>query len=164
MLLILVSAGTFYYSNAQTKTEIIAEINKQVWIPFRDSFGGKNEVVFSSLHSKDMVRVIQDNNELFGYDIYFKKVPDSTKLEWAKWEKNIELRFVQRIVNSEKAFEVGYYKTTSKHTETGETRKNIGKFHVLLRKENGQWKIYMDADTSAGASETAFEKAAPITQ
>ena len=41
-------------------------------------------------------------------------------------------------------------------------KKNSGRFHVLLRKENGAWKIVMDADTREGASEVNFNKASPI--
>ncbi|MGZ8510936.1 MAG: hypothetical protein ACXWWA_11185 [Chitinophagaceae bacterium] len=57
----------------------------------------------------------------------------------SQWKKNIELRFIQRIAGKDKAFEEGYYKTTSTNIVTGEIRKGIGKFHVLLRKENGKY-------------------------
>lgn len=135
------------------------EIDEQVWIPFMHSFGTDNNQLFQSVHSKEVVRVVQDQNEIFGYDRYFKKVPDSIKTLWSQWEKKIELRFIQRIASEDKAFEVGYYRTTSHNTKTGQSRKSIGKFHVLLRKENGVWKIYLDADTSNGVTEEDFENA-----
>jgi hypothetical protein len=56
----------------------------------------------------------------------------------------------------DKAFEVGYYKTTSTNTVTGEKRTGFGKFHVLLRKENGVWKILMDADAYEKTDEDVF--------
>jgi ketosteroid isomerase-like protein len=105
---------------------------------------------------------MQDDKEIIGYDKYFKKVPDSIKAKWGDWKKSIELRFIQRIATDDKAFEVGYYRSTSTNVKTGERRTSIGKFHVLLRKENDTWKILMDADTREGASEEAFNKASPL--
>jgi hypothetical protein len=49
------------------------EINEQVWRTFISSFGKGDEELFKSVHSKDVVRVIQDNGEIFGYDHYLKK-------------------------------------------------------------------------------------------
>ena len=138
------------------------EINEQVWMTFIKSFGSGDEEQFKSVHSKDVVRVVQDDGEIFGYDHYFKKIPDSIKAKWALWRKNIELRFTQRISSEDKAFEVGFYKTTSTNIQTGEQRKSFGRFHVLLRKESGTWRIVMDADTSEGASEENFNKASPM--
>ena len=138
------------------------EINTQVWIPFIRSFSSGDDESFRSVHSKDVVRVMQDDKQIIGYDKYFNKVPDSIKAKWSDWKKSIELRFTQRIAGDDKAFEVGYYKSTSTNTKTGEKRTGIGRFHVLLRKENGVWKILMDADTAEGASEENFNKASPM--
>ena len=151
--------GFFVFAQDNTITR---EINEQVWTTFIRSFGSSDEDLFRSVHSKDVVRVIQDDGEIFGYDQYFRKIPDSLKAKWANWKKSIELRFTQRISGEDKAFEVGYYKTTSINTQTGEQRKSFGRFHVLLRKENGIWKIVMDADTGEGASEENFNKASPL--
>ena len=57
-------------------------------------------------------------------------------------------------------FEKSHEKDTN--IQTGEQRKSFGRLHVLLRKENGAWKIVMDADTREGASEENFNKASPI--
>ena len=143
-------------------SRITKEINEQVWLTFIRSFGSSDEEQFKSVHSRDVVRVIQDDGQIFGYDQYFKKIPDSLIAKWANWKKNIELRFTQRISSEDKAFEVGFYKTTSTNIQTGEQRKSFGRFHVLLRKEKGTWKIVMDADTKEGASEENFNKTRPM--
>ena len=141
------------------ETNFTKEINEQVWIPFINSFGAGDEEGFKNVHSKDIVRIEQDAGKIFGYDTYFKKIPDSVKSKWSEWKKNIELRFIQRIASETNAFHVGYYKTTSTNSKTGEARKNFGKFHVLMKKEKGVWKILMDADTGEGANEEVFNKA-----
>lgn len=138
------------------------EINEQVWKTFIKSFNNNDDNGFKAVHSKDILRVIQDDNTILGYDEYFKKQPDSIKVKWGSWKKNIDLRFIQRIANSDKAFEVGFYKTTSTNTSTGETRTGYGKFHVLLRKENGTWKILMDADANENTNEAVFLTGAPM--
>ena len=136
------------------------EINEQVWLPFVKGFSNGDDELFKSVHSKEVVRVTQDDKQIIGYDKYFQKIPDSIKAKWGNWKKNIELRFTQRIASEDKAFEVGYYRSTSTNTQTGEQRTGIGKFHVLLRKENGVWKILVDADSGKEASEEEFKKAA----
>jgi hypothetical protein len=70
------------------------QINEQVWKPFIKSFNSGDEEGFKAVHSRDMIRVIQDDQQIFGYERYFEKSPDSLKLKWGKWKKNIELRFL----------------------------------------------------------------------
>lgn len=159
LLVLAVIAGT---SCPAQENLLVKEIDEQVWKPFIRSFNSDDNKGFRDVHSKEMIRVIQDGKDIFGYEQYFREMPDSVKARRSDWKKNIELRFIQRIAKNDKAFDVGYYKTTSVNIKTGETRKGIGKFHVLLRKENGVWKILMDADTSEGVTEEAFNKAAPI--
>jgi ketosteroid isomerase-like protein len=156
---IIIFFASIAFGQENTTTQ---QINEQVWIPFMKSFGSGDDETFRSVHSKDIIRVMQDDHEIIGYDKYFKKVPDSIKAKWSDWKKNIELRFTQRIAGDDKAFEVGYYKSTSINVKTGEKRTGIGHFHVLLRKENGVWKILMDADTAEGASEANFNRASPM--
>jgi ketosteroid isomerase-like protein len=159
-LFICILFSSFFSYSQQNK--LTKEINEQVWIPFIKGFESGDDELFKSVHSKDIARVLQDSKDIIGYDKYFKKVPDSVKAKWGEWKKSIELRFIQRIASDDKAFEVGYYRSTSTNIKTGEKGSGIGKFHVLLRRENGTWKILMDADTAEGASEDAFQKASPL--
>jgi ketosteroid isomerase-like protein len=138
------------------------EINEQVWKPFIKAFNNNDDDAFSAVHSKEVIRVTQDENQIIGYSEYFKKVPDSVKAKWKDWKRNIELRFLQRIASVDKAFEVGYYKSTNTNTSSGEKRTSYGKFHVLLRKENGAWKILMDADANEKTDEALFITAKPM--
>lgn len=154
LLLICCTLMLFAQNNKNTQ-----EINDQVWLPFIKAFANGDDELFKSVHSKEVIRVMQDDGAILDYQQYFKKIPDSIKAKWSKWKKDIELRFTQRINSDDEAFEVGFYKTTNTNSQTGEERKSFGRFHVLLRKENGVWKILMDADTGEGASEENFNKA-----
>jgi len=138
------------------------QINEQVWKPFIKAFSTDNNELFSSVHSKEVMRVTQDDNRIIGYEEYFHPVPDSIKAKWGKWKKQIELRFIQRIAANGKAFEAGYYKTTSTNEDDGKKRVSYGKFHVLLRRENGIWKILMDADAHEKTNESIFLTGKPM--
>ncbi len=156
-LLLLIGHFSFSQSDSLQK-----EINEQVWKPFIKAIISDNNEKLSAVHSKEVTRVIQDDNQILGYNEYFKKIPDSIKAKWKDWKRDIELRFLQRIASAEKAFEVGYYKTSSTNAVTGEKRIGYGKFHVLLRKETGTWKIQMDADANEKTDEAMFLKAMPM--
>jgi len=149
-------------AQGQSDSALLKEINEQVWKPFIKSFNTNDDAGFQQVHSKEVTRVIQDASDIYGYDIYFRPLPDSIKAKRNQWKKNIELRFTGRIAAGDRAFETGYYKTTSTNSQTGEVHTGIGRFHVLLRKEKGVWKILMDADTSEGATEESFLKAKPL--
>ena len=58
-------------------TKITKEINEQAWMTFIRFFRNGDAEQFKSVHSRDAVRVIQDDGQIFSYDQYFKKIPDS---------------------------------------------------------------------------------------
>jgi hypothetical protein len=117
-----------FFFNFFSQSNFQREINEQVWKPFIKSFSNGEDERFKEVHSKEIIRVIQDDNRILGYNEYFQKQPDSIKAKWGSWKKNTELRFIQRIASNNKAFEVGFYKTTSTNKSTGETRTGYGKF------------------------------------
>lgn len=145
-------------SSAQAQKSLQIEINQQVWKPFINGFSNNNRDVFKAVHSRDVIRVIQDDNIIWNYDQYFPDQYTGPTDTSARYKKSIELRFIQRIASVDKAFETGYYKSSSISPE-GTTRTSYGKFNVVLRKENGVWKILVDADTSKGVTADDFNKA-----
>ena len=162
LLLLLWSCCVYALSVTAQSDSLQVQINQQVWKPFTIAFNSNDDSTFRSVHSKDIIRVIADDQRLLNYDQYFKKIPDSIKSNWGNWKKNIELRFIQRIASGCCGYEIGYYRTTSINQSTGEKRVGYGKFHVLLRKENGVWKILMDEDAKEDAGEETFLNARPL--
>jgi ketosteroid isomerase-like protein len=134
-------------------------INDQVWKPFIQNFNTGNADGFMSVHSTDLVRVPRDAKTLSDFVQYKKQIESSGKSS----KRTIEIRFTERIATDTKASEAGIYKTTFV-TPQGETKTLYGKFLVILRKENGAWKILVDTDTSEGGTvnEEAFRAAQPI--
>ena len=123
---------------------------------------------FASLHSDDLMRAEINSKKVMGLDEYRKGM----EAGWPGWKESIqksktqctfELRFIERISNGALAYEIGYFKNET-ITASGEKRESFGKFHVVLRKENGTWKILVDTDSSENGtiSEKDFQAAKPI--
>lgn len=96
------------------------------------------------------MRSPRDSNTLLNWAEYLKeqkKWDEHAKEQGAK--RTLELRFTERIANATQAIDVGIYKTTN-ISKQGESRSFYGRFHVVLRKEKGTWKILVDTDSSEG--------------
>ena len=75
LILLLCSGFTLVaQNNKNTK-----EINEQVWHPFIKAFANGDDELFKSVHSKEVIRVMQDDRAILDYEQYFKKIPDSVK-------------------------------------------------------------------------------------
>jgi hypothetical protein len=166
-LTLLFATVHFFQAFAQTDSlKWVKEINEQVWKPFVTSFTSGNNEGFKALHSKRITRVIVDDNVIKDFDKYFppaQNKPNPTAIGSTNnnTQRLFELRFDKRIANGNKAWETGYYKGTV--AEPGkEARVYYGRFFVVLEKENGIWKIIVDADTGKEATRENFEAAAPM--
>jgi ketosteroid isomerase-like protein len=140
------------------------EINDQVWKPFIQSFNDRDTKGFMAVHSKDVVRAARDGKSVMNWNEYYKQMESGDQRAKAAGSKRqLELRFTERIANKDQAVEVGIYKTTNISPD-GIAKSFYGRFHVVLRKENGAWKILVDTDSSEGGSisEEDFLAAAAI--
>ena len=125
-------------------------INDQVWKPFISTYNNHDTDGFMAVHSKEVVRSPRDAKMVLNWNEYFqqqKRGDDQGKTSGSK--RQLGLRFTERIGNDNQAMEVGIYKGTITD-KTGNVRTFYGRFHVVLRKENGVWKILSDTDSSEG--------------
>ncbi len=152
----------FVHADAQTDSlKCVKEINEQVWKPFTTHFISGNKEAFRNLHSKRITRVQIDRGIIQDYEKYFPPVNPGNGKPLQKVSRLFELRFDKRICNEKKAWETGYYKGTV--TEEGKApRSYYGRFFVVLEKEDGSWKIIVDADTGNDATEKNFNNARPL--
>ncbi len=137
-------------SSAIFAQTVIEEINDQVWKPFIESFNECDTKRFMEVHSKEVVRSPRDAKAVWNWQEYFTQQERGDNREKTSQSKrNLELRFTERIAGKDAAVEVGVYKTTLINTE-GKSRSFYGRFHVVLKKEDGRWKILVDTDSSEG--------------
>lgn len=153
--LIFALAPAFCYAQ-----DVQKEINDQVWTKFISTFNERNTDGFMAVHSKDLIRASRDSKRVQNFEEYRK---ENQQGESGRSKRSIELRFIERMASDTQAYEVGVYKTTSFNSK-GERRSFYGKFHVVLRKENGIWKILVDSDSSEGGTigEKDFLAANPL--
>ncbi|MEO9482299.1 MAG: nuclear transport factor 2 family protein [Ekhidna sp.] len=121
--------------------EVQTEIDNQIWIPFTKAWESNDGDAYNAIHSDDVWRI--NPGRLLVGDEYKKRNSDRMKGQ----EKNsfIEFSFETRIENGSNAYEVGYYRITRK--SDGADQQFVGRFHVALKKIDGQWKIIQDWDT-----------------
>ena len=151
-------------SKSMSGQSVQHEINEQVWKPFIAAFNELDSDGFLAIHSQDLVRAARDGNEILNWTQYLeqqRKGDKRTRDDGSK--RTIELRFTERIANTTQAIDVGVYKTMN-ISKDGTTQSFFGRFHVVMRKENGTWKILVDTDSSEGRtiSEKDFLAAKPM--
>ncbi|MBX2901801.1 MAG: DUF4440 domain-containing protein [Cyclobacteriaceae bacterium] len=160
LLFVCISLLASVAARAQTPQ---AEINKQVWLPFVAAFNNNQTDAFMALHTKDAIRAPRDGKVVWNWDEYYKAQSEGDQQDKKENRKRtLALRFSERISNHNLAVEVGIYKTSYVLAD-GNTQDFYGRFHVVLRKEKGTWKILVDTDSSEGGhiSEKDFLAAQP---
>ena len=141
----------------------IQSINEDVWAHFYTAFETNDSESMAMIHSRDLVRVTGNNNRIRDYESAIESYKNSFSNATENAVSNqIELRFFERIIGAERASERGYYKLT--RTKDGEQKSYYGQFHVLLKLEDGKWRILMDYDSNPNDSygEEEFQEAYAI--
>lgn len=154
VLILFVLNGLFAQS-----TILLKEINKDVYVPFAEAFAHRQADLFASFHSEGMIRISGHSGSIKGYSEYMAQYQKN----WADRDQKgelIEFRFEERWCNETQASDIGIYKLT-KYLGTEKEASFYGRFHVVLVKEEGKWKIWMDYDNNPDnlVGEKEFEKA-----
>jgi len=148
----------------ETDTVAQQEINQLIWKPFMESYNKLDAEAFNQLHADDVLRAggwaIWQGEE---YKERNKKSFARTKE--SKTKRVIELRFDFRKTTESVSYETGFYKVTSQ-APNEEQRIFYGYFHVVIKKNDGQWQITQDWDddqfNGTPITEEHFLKAKPL--
>ncbi|NNC50198.1 MAG: nuclear transport factor 2 family protein [Flaviramulus sp.] len=156
---VFISVFLFLGINAFSQnTTNLKAINIDIWSNFTKAFEELDYELFSSLHCDDLVRVSGDSKSIKSKAVYI----DGYKSRWTNQsiKRTISFRFLERICNDKTASERGIYKLTI-YPDSPNEKSYYGKFHVLLKKENGSWKILVDYDSSESNTidESTFNEA-----
>ena len=140
------------------------EINEQVWRPFIKNYNNYRADDFLSIHSKDVIRSPRDSKKVWNWDQYLQSQSEGDKRELlAKSKRTLSLRFTERLNNATQALDVGIFQVLYLLPD-GTQESYYGRFHVVMRKENGRWKILVDTDSTEGGKigERDFLAASPM--
>ena len=138
------------------------EIDEQVWRPFIQAYNTFDAEAYNNLHTDDVIRStpwglrIGEEYKKRNTEQFNKSKADGKKIE-------IDLRFEHRNASGDVAYDVGYYRVIY-----GDGQTSFGRFHVVLKKIDGVWKIAQDWDTNKildhEVSEEDFLKANPMAE
>lgn len=160
LLLALCTVHCFCFSQDYQK-----EIDEQLWVPFLKASSEFDGEAFMSLQSRDLVRIALDPKLIENYDQYAEGImPNFRRIKSeGKLSRTTEMRFLTRIASVDAAYETGYFKSVTRMAN-GEFRTRYSQFYMVLRKENGYWKILVDSDTNLNntITEEMFLAAKPI--
>lgn len=132
------------------------EVNETLWKSFVESWSSFDAEVFNSLHTDDVLRASRSG--LTKGKAYKDRTTQSFARSLERKDKRmIHFWFEQRVYSEDTGYEVGYYKVVASRPGQ-EERTFYARFHVVLRKEDGQWKIAQDWDTGSVNGDPVGEK------
>ncbi len=136
----------FITSSVFAQKDIEKEVNETLWKTFVESWKANDHKVFNSIHTDDVLRVNAWEIKV-GEEYKKSNTANMQKGSGGTAERNIQFWFEHRVYSGNMGYEVGYYKISVK-VPNQEEQNYYARFHVVLRKESGQWKIAQDWDTN----------------
>ena len=148
---------------ADERAARIAEINRQMWIPFVEGVNTDKPELYVGVHSPEFYWVAPGPNgrvmDLREYDEDSRKVMKDRQAEKAK--TTIEIRFLERNVResfaAEKCIMKYVLERPGKPAETG-----YGIAHFFSRREKGVWKMWLQHGSREKATAEMFEAAEKV--
>jgi ketosteroid isomerase-like protein len=140
------------------------EINHQVWKPFIEAYNNFDTEKFMSVYSKSVIRVPVDQKIILDFTEYKRNINRENQFNRNyKIKAALAIRFTNRIHTKDMAYETGILKIDLTDNN-GKPATIYSRFQVLIKKENGVWKIQFDTDSSEAATltEKDFMKAEPM--
>ena len=126
---------------------VFDELNRDIWQPFRRTYGDRDLAGYLDLFDRDLIRAGGPDQQVYGHD----RLAADTTAFFAKAAAggdhfDIEFRFTERIAAAGLASERGYYRITANLADAT-TRVLYGRFHTFVRQRDGRWRIVVDYDT-----------------
>lgn len=142
VLIFLVICG--YGFSQQQNEKIEKEVNEVLWKPFKKAFENSDWKLFNSLHTDDVLRVNKWGIKIG--DEYKQSVKESYQGSNTQ-KRTIDFWLEHRIYSNDTGYEVGYFRIRSEQDD-GKISEFFGRFHIVLKKIDGIWKIAQDWDTN----------------
>ena len=145
IFLLTLGISSIHAQGTDLRDIIEEQVNQDVWQPFKKSYEERDWKTFNSLHTDDVLRAhdrgIQIGQEYKSAMRQYYESPSNRKAM-------IDFVMERRTYKDDVGYEVGCYRVT--YSEEGkEDRMSYGRFHVVLKKIDGQWKIAQDWDSNS---------------
>ena len=134
--------------------ELLRELNRDIWHPFRRSYGSRDATAFLALYTPDLIRAGGPAQQVHGFEEYAAQTGQwFADLTERGDGIGIEFRFLERIASGGLASERGVFRITATQAG-GQQRTFYGRFHTFARKQDGRWRIAADYDSNEGGTVT----------
>ncbi|MBK8968700.1 MAG: nuclear transport factor 2 family protein [Saprospiraceae bacterium] len=129
---------------AQNDSLLQAEIDAQIWRTFIQAYNTFDAEQYNNIHTAGVLR--GGPWGLLEGEAYHQNNRTQFAANKANGlQRRIAFTFEHRVHRDSVAYEVGYYRVISE-SASGKQHTSYGQFHVVLRKEDGVWKIAQDWD------------------
>ena len=132
-----------YMHSISGQKSIENEIDIQVWDNFKKAYRTNDATLYNSIHTSDVLRVTPGRIRI-GEEYRASNIQSMGRHN--RQPRSIDFVFEHRMHREAVGYEVGYYEVTYYKDGVPE-RASYGRFHVVLRKEDGVWKIAQDWDS-----------------
>ncbi|RDY61473.1 YybH family protein [Flagellimonas nanhaiensis] len=160
LALVLFAGTVFGQQQNQISSTLLQSIEKDVWVPFMEAYNESNSKKLKSIHSKDIVRVTVDHNQIETGEAYldhFGGFVENVKERGGQLGIAFAILTTATNENGTLAHQTGYYRFSSKGPDDKALKvQGYGHFNVGLKKENGEWKIWLDSDARTDISHDDF--------
>lgn len=135
----------------QTTIPLLKEINRDIWIPFTESWAKNDVAQFNALHAEDFIRATGGTSQsMRDRESYATQNRQRFASRKQKNERMlIDFSFFERIADEVMASERGVYQIT-RINANGEEFQSYGRFHCFHKKINDHWYIAVDYDSDDG--------------
>jgi ketosteroid isomerase-like protein len=142
----------------ESNEDIMISVYNDLWQPFMESYRDLDIEKFKSLQANDLTRVSIDRNTIQTKTKYFEEIEGFFK-HFMKMDRQLDIKFsiLSTAIGENKVFQTGYYCVGSKTIDSESFHPmGYGFFTVVLIKEDGQWKISLDADKQSDITDDEF--------
>lgn len=149
---------------AVLEDSVTRAIDEQVWRPFVKAFNTTDAQAFIDVHAREAIRwplgwgQPQPGDSIRAQALRNWSVPPP-----ANEGRSIELYFTHRSHTKAFAFDIGYYRVMVAMSG-GVAREFYGHFSTILGRQDGRWRIFLDADNGEGVTREDLEKAVPLSK
>lgn len=144
---------------------IVESIEKEVWIPFMESYRDLDFQKLESIHTKDITKVSPKMNQIQTGATYLKTLNAFfEQIKSLNYQMDIRLSIVSSATSEEKVYQTGYYTIgLRKDDQSAYQSTGYSTFSILAEKDQaGRWKIAFDTDEPTKMTEEEFMKSGII--
>jgi ketosteroid isomerase-like protein len=141
-----------------TDVTLLAELNRDVWEPFRAAYRAYDNDGYLALHTDNLIRVGGPGRAVqSAAEVAAETGPWFAGAAERGLALSIDFRFVERLAAGGLASERGIYRIGAGDDVF------YGRFHTFCRQIDGRWRITVDYDSNDGTvDEAAFAAATAL--